>query len=155
MESFDFRLANEDDLNFISQLSARVFSKYGTYDEIVLGWLREPEIITLIIAVEADPLGFAMMTLERIKWFEPRRAHLLAIAVLPRRQRRGIGSALLAQMEDVAWRYGAEEMRLFTGVDNQQALTFFQNAGFQIVGSENYYYPRGQAALALSKRLSE
>ena len=155
METFDFRLANENDLDFISQLSARVFLKYGAYDETVLGWLLEPEVITVIIATEADPLGFAMMTLEREIWLEPRRGHLLAIGVLPKHQRKGIGTALLEHMEEIGRKYGLEEMLLWTAVDNQQALSFFQNAGFHIVGSEDHYYPRGQAALSLSKKLSQ
>ena len=156
METFDFRLANENDLDFISQLSARVFSKYGAYDEIVLGWLLEPEVITvIIIAAGADPLGFAIVTLEREKWFEPRRGHLLAIGVFPEHQRKRIGTVLLEHMEEIARKYGVEEMLLWTAVDNQQALSFFQNAGFHIVGSEDCYYPRGQAALVLSKKLSQ
>ena len=155
METFDFRLANENDLDFIRQLSARVFLKYGAYDETVLGWLLEPEVITVIIAAGADPLGFAMVTLEREKWLEPRRGHLLAIGVLPKHQRKGIGTALLGHMEEIARKYGVEEMLLWTAVDNQQALSFFQNAGFHIVGSEDHYYPRGQAALSLSKKLSQ
>ena len=154
METFVFRLANENDLDFIRRLSVRVFSKYGAYDEIVLGWLLEAEVITVIIAAGAEPLGFAMVTLEREKWFEPRRGLLLAIGVFPEQQRKGIGTALLAHMEEVARKYGIEEMFLSTAVDNQQALSFFQNAGFHIVGSEDRYYPRGQAALTLSKRLS-
>ena len=126
METFDFRLANENDLDFISQLSARVFLKYGAYDETVLGWLLEPEVITVIIATGADPLGFAMLTLEREKWLEPRRGHLLAIGVLPKHQRKGIGTALLEHMEEIARKYGLEEMLLWTAVDNQQALSFFK-----------------------------
>ena len=155
METFDFRLANENDLDFIRQLSARVFSKYGAYDEPVLGWLLEPEVTTVIIAAGADPLGFAMVTLEREKWLEPRRGHLLAIGVLPKHQRKGIGTALLEYMEKIARKYGVEEMLLWTAVDNQQALSFFRNAGFHIVGSEDRYYPRGQAALTLAKKLSQ
>lgn len=154
METFDFRVATEDDLDFISRLSARVFSKYGTYDEIVLGWLREPEVMTVIILTGADPLGFAMVTLEREKWFEPRRAHLLAIGVFPEEQRKGIGTALLNHVEEIAWSYGVEEMLLWTAVDNQQALSFFQNTGYHIVGSKKRYYPKGQAALALAKELA-
>ncbi|MEE9528065.1 MAG: N-acetyltransferase [Syntrophobacteria bacterium] len=155
METFDFRLANENDLDFIRQLSARVFSKYGAYDETVLGWLLEPEVTTVIIAAGADPLGFAMVTLEREKWLEPRRGHLLAIGVLPKHQRKGIGTALLEYMEEIARKYSVEEMLLWTAVDNQQALSFFRNAGFHIVGSEDRYYPRGQAALTLAKKLSQ
>jgi len=155
METFDFRLANENDLDFSSQLSARVFSKYGAYDEIVLGWLLEPEVITVIIAARADPLGFAMVTLGREKWFEPRRGQLLVIGVFPEQQRKSIGTALLGHMVEIAREYGVEEMLLWTAVDNQQALSFFQNADFHIVGSEDRYYPRGQAALTLAKKLSQ
>jgi ribosomal-protein-alanine N-acetyltransferase len=154
METFDFRLANENDLGFIKRLSAMVFSKYGAYDEIVLGWLLEPEVLTVIIAAGAEPQGFAMVTLERERWFEPRRAHLLAIGIYPAQQRKGIGSALLAHMEEMARRYGAEEMLLWTAVENRQALSFFENAGFDVVGSKDRYYPRGQSALALAKKLS-
>jgi ribosomal protein S18 acetylase RimI-like enzyme len=153
MESFDFRLANEGDLDFISQLSAKVFSRYGTYDEIVLGWLQEPEVITVVITAGADPLGFAMVTLEKEKWFEPRRAHLLAIGVLPKQQRKGIGTALLEHMEEIARKYGIEEMLLWTADDNQQALSFFQNADFHVMRSKDHYYPRGQTAMALLKKL--
>jgi ribosomal protein S18 acetylase RimI-like enzyme len=153
MTTFNFRVATEDDLDFISRLSARVFSNYGTYDEIVLGWLQEPEVITVIIAADTKPLGFAMVTLQKEKWFEPRRAHLLAIGVFPKQQRKGIGTALLEHMEEIARKYGAAEMLLWTAVDNQQALSFFHNAGFHIVGSTDRYYPRGQAALALAKEL--
>jgi ribosomal protein S18 acetylase RimI-like enzyme len=153
MESFEFRLANEDDLDFISRLSAKVFSRYGTYDEIVLGWLQEPEVMTVVITAGVDPLGFAMVTLEREKWFELRRAHLLAIGVLPKQQRKGIGTALLEHMEEIARKYGVEEMLLWTADDNQQALSFFQNADFRVVRSEDHYYPRGQAAMALLKKL--
>ena len=71
METFDFRLANENDLDFISQLSARVFLKYGAYDETVLGWLLEPEVITVIIAAEADPLGFAIFLFPASTWQNP------------------------------------------------------------------------------------
>jgi len=95
-----------------------------------------------------------MLTLEREKWLEPRRGHLLAIGVLPKHQRKGIGTALLEHMEEITRKYGVEEILLWTAVDNQQALSFFQSAGFHIVGSEDCYYPRGQAALALSKKLS-
>jgi ribosomal-protein-alanine N-acetyltransferase len=79
----------------------------------------------------------------------------LAIGVLPKHQRKGIGTALLEYMEEIARKYGVEEMLLWTAVDNQQALSFFRNAGFHIVGSEDRYYPRGQAALVLSKKLSQ
>jgi ribosomal-protein-alanine N-acetyltransferase len=153
MESFTFRPAKEKDLEFISQLSAQVFSKYGHYEEIVPAWLEQAAVITEVIMEKNDALGFAMLVLDRQKVFGSRAAHLLAIGILPEHQRRGVGRALLEHMEEVARKYSAVEMNLWTAVDNEPALSFFQTAGFGITRFESYYYPKGQAALAMSKRL--
>lgn len=148
-----FRVATDKDLEFVSQLSGELFSKYGNYDEIVTDWFLEPGVITVVAVEEDTRWGFAMLALERQRMFGPRRGHLLAIGVFPQHQRKGIGGALLEYMAQIARNYGSTEMRLWTAVDNEQALSFFEKAGFQIIGSENYYYPKGQAALALSKEL--
>ncbi|NIT42525.1 MAG: GNAT family N-acetyltransferase [Gammaproteobacteria bacterium] len=153
MDPLVYRPANENDLDFIIQLAARVFLKYGTYDEIVPGWFSDPEVITIIVTEKTDPLGFAMLAMEKQRMFKPRRAHLLAIAVFPEYQRKGIGSGLLGHIEDLARKYDVRGIQLWTATDNTQAISFFQKAGFKIIGSENRYYPRGQPALALSKKL--
>lgn len=147
------RPATDNDLEFVSQLSGELFSKYGNYDEIVAAWFLEPGVITVVAAEKGRRWGFAMLALERQRMFGPRRGHLLAIGVFPQHQREGIGGALLEYMAKVARKYGSTEMRLWTAVDNEQALCFFEKAGFHIIGSEDYYYPKGQAALALSKEL--
>ena len=152
-ESFIFRPAKEKDLEFISKLSAEVFSKYGHYDQIVPAWFEEPAVITEIIMEDNKPLGFAMLLLERQKVFGFRGAHLLAIGILLEHQRRGFGAALLEHIEEIARKYNAVEMNLWTAVDNEAAFAFFQKAGFIIKKFKNYYYPKGQAALSMSKRL--
>jgi ribosomal protein S18 acetylase RimI-like enzyme len=153
MKTFIFRVATESDLRFMSKLSAEVFSEYGRYYEIVPVWFLEPGVMTEIIMEGEYLLGFAMLALERQQALEPRRGHLLAIAVSPEHRGRGAGRALLNHMEDLAGRYGISEMQLWTAHDNLQALSFFQKAGFEIIGSEGRYYPKGQPAFALSKKL--
>jgi ribosomal protein S18 acetylase RimI-like enzyme len=153
MESMLFRVATDKDLEFISQLSGELFSRYGNYDEIVAAWFLEPGVITVVALERESRCGFAMLAMERQRMFEPRRGHLLAIGIFPQHQRKGIGRTLLEHMEEVARQYGSNEMRLWTAVDNEQALSFFEKTGFQIIGSEDFYYPKGQAALALSKEL--
>lgn len=152
-ESFISRPAKKKDLEFISKLSTRVFSKYGHYEEIVSAWFEQGAVITEVITEENNTLGFAMLVLDRKKVFGLREAHLLAIAILPEHQRRGVGRALLNHMEEVARKYNAVEMNLWTAVDNESALSFFQKAGFEIKRFESYYYPKGQAALAMTKGL--
>ncbi|UCG21764.1 MAG: GNAT family N-acetyltransferase [Deltaproteobacteria bacterium] len=154
MESFIYRPAKQKDLEFIRELSAQVFSRYGNYEEIVLAWLEQGAVITEIIMEQNYNLGFAMLVLDRQKVLGSRTAHLLAIGILPEHQRRGVGRALLEHMEEVARKYNAVEMNLWTAVDNEPALSFFQKAGFEIERFESYYYPKGQAALAMSKKLN-
>jgi len=154
MESFIYRPAKQKDLEFIRELSAQVFSRYGNYEEIVLAWLEQGAVITEIIMEQNHTLGFAMLVLDRQKILGSRAAHLLAIGILPEHQRRGVGRALLEHMEEVARKYNAVEMNLWTAVDNEPALSFFQKAGFEIKRFESYYYPKGQAALAMSKKLN-
>jgi ribosomal protein S18 acetylase RimI-like enzyme len=154
MESFIFRPAKQKDLEFIRELSAQVFSRYGNYEEIVLAWLEQATVITEVIMDENYTLGFAMLVLDRQKLLGGRAAHLLAIGILPEHQRRGVGRALLERMEEIAQKYNAVEMNLWTAVDNEPALSFFQKAGFEIRRFESYYYPQGQGALAMSKRLN-
>jgi ribosomal protein S18 acetylase RimI-like enzyme len=151
MEPLSYRPANDGDLDFIIQLSLKLFSKYGSYDEIVPGWFLEPGVITVVVTDKTDPLGFAMLAIERRG--EPSRGHLLAIGVFPEHQRRGMGSALLGHMEDLARKYDLREVYLWTAKDNLQALSFFQKNGFKIIGSEKDYYPRGQPALAMVKKI--
>ena len=152
-ESFISRPAKKKDLEFITKLSAQVFSRYGHYEEIVSAWFEQGAVVTEVITEKNNTLGFAMLVLERKKVFGSRGAHLLAIGILPEHQRRGVGRALLNHMEEVARKYNAVEMNLWTAVDNEPALSFFQKAGFEIKRFESYYYPRGQAALAMSKGL--
>ena len=153
MELMFFRVATDKDLEFIRRLSGELFSRYGNYDEIVAGWFLEPGVITVVALERENRCGFAMLAMERQRVFEPRRGHLLAIGVFPQHQRKGIGRALLEHMEEVARQYGSSEMRLWTAVDNEPALCFFEKTGYQIIGSEDFYYPKGLAALALSKEL--
>lgn len=79
---------------------------------------------------------------------------LLAIAVIPEHQRQGIGMALLSFMEDLALRFRWGEIHLHTGKDNLPAQHLFEKAGYKIAGGEKRYYPEGQSAVRMVKRLN-
>ena len=146
-----FRLATQDDRDFISQLSASVFSMFGNYDDILTNWFLQPGVLTIIVMEETDPLGFAMLGLAREGDFESYAGELLAMAVIPEYQRRGIGNALLTNIESLALQYGLSELHLHTARDNKAACSFFKKAGFKIIGFRQSYYPKGQPALMMTK----
>jgi ribosomal protein S18 acetylase RimI-like enzyme len=147
------RLGYQNDLEFIGKLSDRVFSRYGNYDEILPAWVLDPRVMTIIITEDTERLGFAMLQIERRAKLKPRKGQLLAIAVKPDRQRQGIGKKLLAHVESLACERGVKEVYLCTAQDNKHAQSFFQKAGYELKGSEEHYYPKGQPALVMSKGL--
>lgn len=148
------RVANENDLDFISQLSSEVFLEYGNYDEIVPAWFSEPGVMTLVILENTEPLGFAMLAVERRERNQTPSVHVLAIAISPRQQRNGLGSTLLGGVEEFARKFGIRRVRLNTAEVNQQALSFFLKAGYEVIGSEKRFYPEGQSALIMTKELA-
>ncbi|MCP5072055.1 MAG: GNAT family N-acetyltransferase [Rhodobacteraceae bacterium] len=72
-------------------------------------------------------------------------AELLTLAVLPEAQRKGIGSALLADFETTAKQRGAEDLFLEVAADNYAAIYVYEAAGFVICGKRKDYYqsPKG------------
>jgi len=147
------RKANPRDLPFIVELSEQVFSAYGPYHEIITRWASFPHIITVVVEEKGQSRGFAMIN-PILGARDEAKAELLAIAVSPQYQRRGIGKRLLGYMEDLARDFGIEEMGIHTAAINKAAHRFFAQNGFIQRGSVDRYYPLGQKALEMSKTLS-
>jgi ribosomal protein S18 acetylase RimI-like enzyme len=147
------RKANPRDLPFIVELSEQVFSAYGPYHEIITRWASFPHSITVVVEEKGQSRGFAMIN-PILEARDKAKAELLAIAVSPQYQRRGIGKRLLGYMEDLARTFGIEEMDIHTAAINEAAHRFFAKNGFVQRGSVGRYYPLGQKALEMSKTLS-
>jgi ribosomal protein S18 acetylase RimI-like enzyme len=147
------RKANPRDLPSIVELSGQVFSAYGPYDEIIAGWASFPHIITVVVEEKGQTRGFAMINPIPGAQNEAK-GELLAIAVSPQYQRRGIGKRLLGYMEGLARNFGIEEMVIHTAAINKAAHRFFAKNGFIQRGLVERYYPLGQKALEMSKTLS-
>ena len=153
MKEISFRAATEKDRDFIRQVSARVFSLFGDYEEILTHWFLVPGVLTVIGSKNGQPAGFVMLQLgEKVKG-EGAKGELLAIAVVPEHQGQGVGKALLGYGEDLAWQHRLSEIRLHTAEDNLSARYLFGKAGYKVVGSKKSYYPQGQSALMMVKML--
>jgi ribosomal protein S18 acetylase RimI-like enzyme len=153
VKEISFRIARIKDRGFIEELSARVFSIFGRYDEILSEWFFRLGVITVIASMNGQPVAFAMLeTGERETW-NVSTGELLAIAVTPEQQRQGVGKSLLDYMEDLALRFRLREIHLHTGKDNLAAQSLFEKAGYRTAGAEKGYYPKGQSAVKMVKRL--
>jgi len=153
VKEISFRIATKKDQDFIGQLSARVFSIFGRYDEILTDWFSHPGVITVIGSKNGQPVAFAMFQLGERETWNVSTGELLAIAVIPEHQRQGLGRSLLNYMEDLALRFRLREIHLHTGKDNLPAQCLFEEAGYGVAETEKDYYPKGQPAVRMVKRL--
>ncbi len=143
------------DLDFVSALSQHAFGHYGDYSGVLPDWLADPGVQT-ILGEEPDgrPVGFAMLGAR-----PPRRlalhlgGELLAVAVVADRRREGIGRLLVLEVERRARAAKMRELRLSTAATNLIARRLYTSLGFAVLTHYARFYPSGQSALEMAKRL--
>jgi ribosomal protein S18 acetylase RimI-like enzyme len=145
------RLATRDDGRAIAALS-RTEIEHG------LPWRWTPPRVQRAVA---DPrtnvcvarhgdgslLGFGIMV------YADDTAHLSLLAVNPSARRRGVGSALLLWLEQVAGVAGLERVQLEARRSNAAALAFYGRHGYQQTGTVAGMYLGVEDGVRLEKRL--
>ncbi|MGA7380567.1 MAG: N-acetyltransferase [Terriglobales bacterium] len=79
--------------------------------------------------------------------------HIITIDVLPESRRGGLGSKLLAAVEERLLRLSCHTVVLETAVDNAGALAFYKRRQFSVLKTIPRYYSNGVDALVLEKDL--
>jgi [ribosomal protein S18]-alanine N-acetyltransferase len=79
--------------------------------------------------------------------------HIITIDVLPAARRFGVGSRLLAAIEERLQSAGVTRVFLETAVDNQAALSFYKRHDYFLVKTVPRYYSNGLDAFVLEKDL--
>lgn len=149
------RAATPDDLPFVGTLCRQAFERYGDYSGVLPAWLADPGVQT-VVAEEASrrSVGFAMLGTR----CEPRIAaafggEILAVAVVADCRRRGIGRLLVREIERRARAARMRELRLSTAATNLIARRLYASLGFAVLAQYGRFYPAGQSALEMAKRL--
>lgn len=152
--SVSIRAAEPRDLEFVRALCKRVFLVYGSYDQYVADWFSSGEVATYVAERDGIAMGFCMLRIHAARPEEPPVAELLAIAVVPELQSRGVGGALLERCFAVALESepAAAEIRLSVAEGNARAQRMFARNGFRIQPASGVY-PAGQRALFMVKPL--
>jgi ribosomal protein S18 acetylase RimI-like enzyme len=144
--------AGAEHREFVQRLSADVFARFGDYRTMLPRMMRLPWILTAIAEVRGRPVAFAMYSLEDLPRGE---IDLVAIAVEPVWESRGVGRALLAHVEREADRLApggaAAAVRLTVARDNERARRVFERTGFHRIPGEEGIYPGGQRSITLRK----
>jgi ribosomal protein S18 acetylase RimI-like enzyme len=156
------RRAEVQDHPWIIATGAEAYRDLGDYTRILPSWLEQPGVLAWIDQdMQGRGRGFAMLGFymeEPAARIDTQQviADLLALAVLPAFQRRGIGSKLLDHVIDVAERVAPSSkiaaLRLTVAESNVGAQRLYARSGFRVVdGSATY--DRGQRALRMARPL--
>lgn len=89
--------------------------------------------VVLIAFLSDEPVGYLGAT--RGAFQRNRHCMSIAMAVLRRHWRRGVGRALLGEIENQARRGGTTRLELTTLTSNAAALDLYRSAGFSIEGT--------------------
>jgi len=104
--------------------------------QTLLKLARDPELFL----VAKDAAGVAVGTV--MGGWDGRRAYVYHLAVLPERQRQGVGSALMDEVEERFRRLGALKAKTQILVDNGASRAFFSARGYV---REDFCEPWGKA----------
>jgi ribosomal protein S18 acetylase RimI-like enzyme len=153
------RRGGAGDATFVQRVAEDVFAELGDYGRILPTWLLHDGVLTHVAEEDGVPVGYTMLGFYTAG--QPRQheyvADLLAIAVAPRAQGRGIGKQLLehviAQAELAQRRLPVIELRLSVAEPNARARRLFTRFGFRLLSSEHGRYDGGQRALHMTRVL--
>lgn len=149
------RLAKPSDKAFIAGLGGKVFSIYGPYRTTVSRWFESGVTMTLISMAGGRPVGFVMIGALPGDRDGETRAEVLAIAVSPEFQQRGIGEELLQVAEKNVEEMGEQRLFLHTAKENLAAQKLFLKNGYRPVAIKKGFYPSGQDALMMVNELGK
>ncbi len=148
------RRGGDRDRAFMVRSAQQSFVGFGDYGDIIDRWLDAYGVVSLVAEDARSSRGFAIVAPHRfLGLLAPRFVELVAIVVEPAFRGGGLGRSLLDRAELVARAWNAREVRLHTARENHGAQRFFEKAGYRPRDAAPIFYPRGQPAIEMTRRL--
>jgi len=80
-------------------------------------------------------------------------ARIVSVAVRPEYRSQGIGTDLVGQAENIARTRGLKTINLEVRLDNEKAISFYEDCGYNRVDLQPDYYGDGMAGIRYQKLL--
>jgi ribosomal-protein-alanine N-acetyltransferase len=138
--------------------AAAIAAMSRDYIEQGLGWswtaarveraILDPDINVVVLRAPDGIVAFGIMS------YRDEAAHLLLFAVRRQQQRQGLGTAMLAWLEDVARTAGIRRIQLECRRDNAAARNFYGALGYHEQVISRGYYQGVEDAIRLEKWLA-
>jgi ribosomal-protein-alanine N-acetyltransferase len=137
-----------DDITAVRQLETALFTDDPWSEAMFREELAASDTRHYLVATADDELvGYAGLCA-----YAHDQAFVQTIAVEPSRQRRGIGTALLAALVEEADRRGCRHLDLEVRADNPTAIALYERFGFRRIGlRRRYYQPSGTDAVVMRR----
>ena len=133
------------DTAFVREVAELVFAELGDYGRILPTWLVHDGVLTHIAEEDGVTVGYTMLGFYSAGPGRPNEyvADLLAIAVSPRAQGRGVGKKLLQHaiehVRDSQKRLPVRQIKLSVADNNGRARRMFAQSGLVLVPGEHFW----------------
>ena len=140
---FNFRPMIKDDISEVHKIESILFSdpwpKHSFKNELIQKNVSYP----FVVEEETKIIGYI------ICWYYTSELHIGNIAVIPERQRQGIGTFMLKRI----FEYFVDYKKAFLEVreSNKNAINLYLGFGFETIYRRKSYYTNGEDALVMIK----
>jgi ribosomal-protein-alanine N-acetyltransferase len=142
------RKAEPRDLPAIVEIESLCFPEDTAFPRRMFAYLLDYSI-ALVACERSRVVGFVM------GYISGRSGAIYTLDVHPFFRRRGIGSTLLAAIEDELVSRGAKAVRLEVAIENPEALGLYRKAGYKEREIVRNYYGRERDAVRMWKTLDK
>jgi [ribosomal protein S18]-alanine N-acetyltransferase len=137
------------DFSTLHRLDQACFPAGISYSKTTLRYFLTLASADCVVAVEGDRVVGFILSEEN-----PPLAHIITLDVAENERRRGVGTALLHQLESNLEARGVRSVLLETATNNDTAVAFWKHHGYRIEATLKRYYLGRIDAYEMRKRLS-
>jgi ribosomal protein S18 acetylase RimI-like enzyme len=134
-QAVSIRACEERDLEHFGVLGAPVHLDYCREQ-----FARGPDAVAILVAVDDEDLPLGKLHLDFVTRSARREAVLVAAAVRPELQSRGIGTALMGAAEELVCRHGFDGIVLGVEDFNPRARRLYERLGYVAFASDDFKY---------------